>query len=102
MPLVIELQLADIAIAVISLGTTAAVGIVAWLAKGYLHRIERSLAAIESHTTKLAVIETKLAGIDTRLGQAESDLREIKGGVCRLLRSPSSSPAGSGAAVPRS
>jgi hypothetical protein len=86
MPLVIELNVADLLVVVVSLGTTAAVGIVAWLAKGYLRRIERSLASIASHTTKLAVIETKLAAIETRLGRAEGDLGEVKDGVCQLRR----------------
>jgi hypothetical protein len=80
------MNLADLIVVIVSLVTTAAVGIVAWLAKGYLARIERSLATIASHTTKLAVIETKLASIDTRLGLTETDLREIKAGVCQLRR----------------
>jgi hypothetical protein len=83
---VIELDLSEIAVVVVSLMTTSAVAFATWLAKRHLARIERSLDTIASHTTKLAVIETKLSGIETRLGHAESDLREIKAGVCQLRR----------------
>jgi hypothetical protein len=83
---VIELDISELAVLVVSLLTTGAVAFATWLAKRHLARIERSLDTIASHTTKLAVIETKLAAIDTRLGRAEGDLREVKDGVCELRR----------------
>jgi hypothetical protein len=83
---VIEIDLSELAVLVVSLLTTGAVAFATWLAKRHLARIETSLATIARHTTKLAVIETKLAGIEMRLGHAEGDLREIKAGVCQLRR----------------
>jgi hypothetical protein len=75
---VIQLQLSEIAVVVISLVTSSAVAFAVFLAKAHLGKIEESLHTIAEHTTRLAVL-------DTRMAQTEESVKEIRTGVGKLL-----------------